>query len=168
MSRPAELKNISIRTSLQSGDIGRITWLHGTLYKNEYNYGIAFESYVAAGFAEFYQQYDPARDRVWIAEHDGTIVGFLLLMHRDNNAAQLRYFLVTENYRGIGLGNKLMRLFMDFARSCGYTSSYLWTTSELTAAATLYKRFGFELTEEKRSESFDKDVVEQRYDCRTL
>ncbi len=30
-------------------------------YSREYQYGVGFESYVAAGLAEFYQQYDAAR-----------------------------------------------------------------------------------------------------------
>jgi len=53
---------------------------------------------------------------------------------------------------------------MDFLRECGYKGSYLWTTHELRAAASLYKRFGFQLTEEKESTSFGKALMEQRYD----
>ncbi|WP_315824336.1 GNAT family N-acetyltransferase [Paraflavitalea speifideaquila] len=97
------LNDIHIRTTLQPGDIGYITYLHGWIYSKENNYGIAFESYVAVGLAEFYQQYDVTRDRVWICEHQDKIVGFLLLMHR-GDAAQLRYFVLHPGYRGIGLG----------------------------------------------------------------
>ena len=91
------------------------------------------------------------------------MIGFLLLMDRDE-AAQLRYFLIDPEYRGIGLGSHLMNLYMDFLRACGYKSSYLWTTSELHAAISLYKCFGFQLTEEKESTAFGKLVTEQRYD----
>jgi len=101
---------------------------------------------------------------VWIAEHDHRIVGFLLLMHRDDKVAQLRYFYLEAEYRGIGLGKKMMSLYMDFLRACNYTSSYLWTTHELSAAAALYKREGFRLTEEKESTAFGKPLKEQRYD----
>jgi len=157
------LQDIHIRTTLQPGDIGYIIYLHGAIYGKEYHYGIAFETYVAAGLLEFYQQYDAARDRVWICEHNDQIVGFLLLMHRDA-AAQLRYFILAPGYRGIGLGKKLMGLYMDFLQQAGYTSSYLWTTSELPAAISLYKKHGFLLTDEKPSEAFGKPVVEQRYE----
>jgi ribosomal protein S18 acetylase RimI-like enzyme len=154
---------ISIRTDLCPGDIGYITWLHGKLYSKEYNYGIGFESYVAAGLHEFQKQYNPERNRVWVCEDGEEIVGFMLLMDR-GKAAQLRYFILLPEYRGIGLGNKLMSLYVDFMRTCGYTSSYLWTTEELHAAAHLYKKFGFRLTEEKKSTAFGKEVIEQRYD----
>lgn len=158
------LNDISIRTKLLAGDIGYVIYLHGTLYNTEYNYGIEFESYVANGLHEFYQQYDPAIDRVWVCEYNHDIVGFLLLMHREAHSAQLRFFILKPGYRGIGLGNKLMSLFMEFLREKNYKHSYLWTTNELPASAHLYSKFGFQLTEEKESNAFGKVLKEQRYD----
>jgi len=157
-------KEITIRTELKEGDIGYVTYLHGILYKKQYNYGIGFESYVAAGLSEFYQHYDPLKDRSWICEHHDTIVGFLLLMHRENHVAQLRYFILKPKYRGIGLGRILLTLYMEFLKQSHYSSSYLWTTCELAAAAHLYKQFGFRLTREKASTVFGKPLMEQRYD----
>jgi len=164
MKRGINPEEISIRTTLQPGDLGYVIYRHGKIYGDEYGYGVSFESYVAGGLAEFYKNYDPSKDKVWIAEHNGVIVGFLLLMHREGNAAQLRYFYLEADYRGIGLGKKLMGLYMDFLRACNYKSSYLWTTNELPTAASLYKRAGFKLTEEKESTAFGKELKEQRYD----
>jgi peptidyl-dipeptidase Dcp len=157
------LENISIRTDLRSGDIGYVTYLHGSLYFREYKYGLPFENYVAKGLCEFYEKYNPERNRIWACEHQDRMIGFLLLMDR-GEAAQLRYFLIEPGYRGMGLGSKLMNLYMDFLRECGYKSSYLWTTHELSTAAILYKRHGFQLTEEKESNTFGKPLMEQRYD----
>jgi peptidyl-dipeptidase Dcp len=157
------LADISIRTDLHSGDLGYVIYLHGALYGREYQYGLSFEAYVAKGLCEFLEKYDPRRNRVWICEDGERIIAFLLLMDR-GRAAQLRYFLVEPEYRGMGLGSKLMDLYLDFMRSCGYKESYLWTTHELTVAAALYRRVGFRLTEEKESTSFGKPVREQRYD----
>ena len=133
------------------------------MYQKEYNYGIEFETYVAEGLAEFYRQYDAQKDRVWICEHRKKIVGFLLLMHR-GDVAQLRYFILKPKYRGIGLGNKLMQLYIDHFKVGKYKASYLWTTDELPASAHLYQKFGFKLTEQKPSTAFGKPVKEQRYD----
>jgi ribosomal protein S18 acetylase RimI-like enzyme len=157
------LKDISIRTELKPGDIGHVVKLHGLLYSREYNYGISFESYVAGGLHEFYKNADNTKDAVWICEYKEEIVGFLLLAHRENNSAQLRYFIIVPAFRGIGLGKKLMELFIDFLKEKKYQSAYLWTTSELPAAASLYKRYGFTLTEEFPSDAFGKPVIEQRY-----
>ena len=164
MNPEITISDISIRTELLPGDIGYVTYLHGVLYKEEYNYSISFESYVAKGLYDFYHQYHSEKDRVWVCEHAGTIIGFLLLMHRNETTAQLRYFILRPGYRGIGLGKHLMNLYMEFLKENGYHKSYLWTTHELAAAAALYKRHGFVLSEEKESTAFGKALKEQRYD----
>ncbi len=110
----------------------------------------------------------PAASRPGTARHgaarEAVMIGFMLLMHREGGAAQLRYFLIEPAYRGIGLGGRLMGLFMEHLRVRGYTSAYLWTTHELEAAAHLYTKAGFVLTEEKESTSFGKPLKERRYD----
>ena len=163
MNKAVSLDDISIRTELKPGDIGYVIYLHGRLYAQEYGYGVQFESYVAKGLCEFYEKYDPERSRVWVCEHKDRIIGFLLLMDR-GKAAQLRYFLIEPEYRGIGLGARLLSLYMDILRERHYKESYLWTTHELSTAAALYKRLGFQLTEEKESTAFGKPLREQRYD----
>jgi GNAT superfamily N-acetyltransferase len=164
MNNNIQLDEIRIRTDLRPGDIGYVTFMHGLVYKQEYDYNIDCEIYIARGFCEFYENYDPRRDCVWVAEHKDKVVGFLLLMHREGNAAQLRYFILDPAYRGIGLGQKLTSLYMDSLRERGYKTSYLWTISELSAAAHIYKKMGFVLTEEKDSTVFGRPMKEQRYD----
>jgi peptidyl-dipeptidase Dcp len=164
MTKKVALDDIYIRTELKPGDLGYVMYLHGKLYSEEHDFGIGFESYVGASLHEFYQSYDPTRDRVWFAEHNDIIVGFLFLQHRDNNAAQLRYFLIKPAYRGIGLGKKMMNLFMESLRTSGYGSAYLLTTEGLTESAALYKRHGFKLTDQKFSTAFGKPLHEQRYE----
>ena len=159
-----DLQSIAIRTELAPGDLGYVAYLHGTLYAAEYRYGMEFESYVAAGLLEFYRNNATGMNRVWLCEHGGHIIGTLFRMHRENNAAQLRYFLIDPRYRGIGLGKKLMSLFMQSLHQSGYHSAYLWTTEELKAAASLYTRHGFILTEGKQTTVFGKPVAEQRYE----
>ncbi len=159
-----QYKNISIRTELKPGDLGYVIYRHGKLYAQENAYGIAFEAYVAEGLAEFYRSYTAEKDRVWICEDGDSMIGFLLLMHRSETVAQFRYFYLEPEYRGIGLGNRLVQLFMDFLKEKGYRQAYLWTTNEQIAAAALYVRYGFKLTEEKESSAFEKLLIEERYD----
>lgn len=156
------LEDITIRTDLHARDISRVIQLHGSLYQQEYGYGLAFESYVSAGLYEFLQHYDPDRSRLWLCEHAGSLVGCLCLMDR-GDSAQLRFFLIHPRCRGLGLGRQLLDECFAFMQACGYSSAYLWTTHELTAAARLYAAYGFQITEEKASTSFGKTVVEQKY-----
>lgn len=168
MSMLCALDQIVIRTELQSGDLGYIIHLHGRLYAEECGYGVGFEAYVAHGLAEFYKQYDPEKDRIWICEHGGRIIGFLALMHRGETVAQLRYFLLLPEYRGIGLGKRLMELYMAHLKQAGYQSTYLWTTREQQTAIALYQRFGFRLVEEVASATFGKPLYEQKYELNSI
>ncbi len=157
-------KEVTIRTDLRPGDLEQVSKLHGILYQQEYQYSSGFQAYVALGLEEFQKQYDPGIDRVWICEFQDQMVGFLLLMHRPELLAQLRFFILMPEFRGQGLGKQLMGRFMEFLKDANYQGAYLWTTNEQIRAAALYIRFGFRLTEEKDSTAFGKFLKEQRYD----
>jgi len=164
MKSVVAFKDILIRTELVPGDIGSVIQMHGKLYKKECNYGLHFESYVAAGLHEFYEKLQSSRSRAWVCEHQGKMVGFLALMDRGEQA-QLRYFIIDPAYRGIGLGRKLMDMFIEHLKTSGFKGSYLLTTKELPTAAHLYMAYGFKLKEERpANHPFDKDVIEQRYE----
>ena len=79
------LEDIKIRTEYLPGDLGYIIYMHGKLY----DFGSFFEIYVAETLATFYKGLDPAKERVWIAEHNDSIVGTLALKNT-NGVAQLR------------------------------------------------------------------------------
>jgi len=157
------MNDVIIRTALKPGDIGRIIQLHGQIYGEEYGYGIGFEGYVAESMAEFCQIFDPAKGGIWICEAEGRMIGFLSLVNR-GDTAQLRYFVLEKEYRGMGLGKRLMELFMDRMRTLKYKHAYLLTSDDLPAAAALYRKHGFRLTEEESNDQFGKNIMLQRYD----
>jgi peptidyl-dipeptidase Dcp len=158
------LQDITIRTKIQPGDLGYVIHRHGVLYNREYEFGVIFETYVGKGIFELYKNYDVNKDCVWICEHGNQIIGFLALEHKESETAQLRYFFIEPEYRGIGLGKKLMQLYMEFLKAKNYKRCFLWTVSELDAALSLYQKHGFVLSEEVESDTFGKLVTEQRYD----
>ena len=158
------LNDIALRNELRPGDLSYIAYLHAWLYPKELGYGLNFERYVLAGLLEFAQQYDPGKDRVWLCEHEGKTVGCLIGFHREAESVQFRYFIFLPQYRGMGLGKKLMDEFMAYMKEKKYPKAYLWTTDEQQAAIALYTRYGFQLTEGKSSNAFDKQLVERRYD----
>lgn len=154
--------DISIRTELRAGDAGYITFMHGRIYQKEYGYSTLFEAYVAKSFFDFLQNYDPSRDRLWCAEDGGTIIGCIgIAGHGDR--AQLRWFLIEPEYRGLGLDKKLLSLAVDFARNRGYQTIYLDTTSDLTQAVGLYRKMGFEKVKETPNNSWKKGVTELEF-----
>jgi len=162
MDRTA-LSDIQIRNRVLPGDLGYIAYLHGDLYARECGYGVAFEAYVLTGLGDFARGYNPHKDRVWICEHHGKIIGSLVAQHREEQV-QLRYFIFLPEYRGIGLGKHLMQEFMRFLQEKEVRHAYLWTTSDQDTAIALYTKLGFVLTEENPSNDFGKPVSERRYD----
>ena len=153
-----------IRHHVKPGDIGYITYLHGILYAKEYGYDQTFEAYVVGGLAEFVQSFSPDKDRIWLAETNGQIIGSIAIVGHSKVDAQLRWFLVHPDYRGLGIGKELLKDALQFCKECKYKTIFLWTTSELMEAGHLYTRFGFSKTEEKTHEIWGKKVTEERYD----
>ncbi|QHS59771.1 GNAT family N-acetyltransferase [Chitinophaga agri] len=158
-----EHQDITIRTSLRTGDLGYVAYMHGRIYNQELGYGFNFERYVLEGLLEFSRQYDPQNDRVWICEYKDRIVGFLMALSR-SKTVQLRYFIIEPDFRGYGLGKQLMDRFMAFMDEQQFDHAYLWTTHQQDTAVSLYLRHGFVLTEEKDSNAFDTPLTEKRYD----
>lgn len=153
-----------IRTNIEPGDIGYVIYLHGILYAQEYGLDHTFEGYVAAGLGEFAKSFDGRKDRLWLAETGGRIVGSVAIVGLAGRTAQLRWFLVHPDARGGGLGRKLLREALAFCREREYGSVFLWTISELKAAAYLYGEAGFHRTKQKTCELWGGARTEERYD----
>jgi DNA-binding MarR family transcriptional regulator/N-acetylglutamate synthase-like GNAT family acetyltransferase len=148
----------------QPGDMGWVVHRHGVLYAQEYGYDETFEALVAEIVAKFVQRYDAKRERCWIAERDGEIAGSVFLVAGSKTVAKLRLLLVEPTARGLGIGARLVRECVRFARQAGYKKIKLWTQSELDAARHIYKKAGFHVVEKKRHHSFGKDLVAETWE----
>jgi GNAT superfamily N-acetyltransferase len=156
---------VSLRTTLKPGDLGSIVALHGILYAREYCFDATFEAYVAGPLAEFVRRGSP-RERLWIAEGAGRIVGCIGIVAATPQIAQLRWYLVDPTARGAGLGTRLLAEAVRFSQAAGYDSIILWTVSALTAAAHLYRSAGFQKVEDKPGKMWGVEVVEEKYELR--
>jgi GNAT superfamily N-acetyltransferase len=152
-----------VRTDLRPGDLGSVVRLHGVVHGRECGFDASFEAYVAGPLAEFVLAASP-RQRLWLAERGGDLVGCVAIVEASAEEAQLRWFLVDPSARGAGLGKALLGEAIAFARAAAYRSVMLWTVSSLAAAASLYRSAGFRLVEEIPGRRWGVDVVEQRYD----
>ncbi|MFO7951597.1 MAG: GNAT family N-acetyltransferase [Bacillota bacterium] len=154
---------IVIRTKIKPGDTGYITFLHGKLYAKEYGFDHTFEPYVAIPLSEFVIRQGP-RERIWIVEKDGLIMGSVALVKCSEEQAQLRWLLLHPEIRERGIGRQLIGKVLGFARQCGYSSIFLLTLDILPRAASLYKSFGFKITEETKTRMWGREMVEQKYE----
>ena len=127
------------------GDIGWITHRHGVLYAREYGWDEKFEALVAGIAAKFIDNFDPVRERCWIAEQEGNIIGSIMLVKKTEAVAKLRLLYVEPTARGLGLGGRLVQECIAFASAANYRKITLWTNSILLAARRIYQREGFRL-----------------------
>jgi DNA-binding MarR family transcriptional regulator/N-acetylglutamate synthase-like GNAT family acetyltransferase len=148
----------------QSGDMGWVVHRQGRLYAQEYGYDERFEALAAEIVAKFIQHYDAKRERCWIAEKDGEVVGSVFLTAKSRTTAKLRLLYVEPTARGLGIGSRLVSECVRFARQAGYKKMVLWTQSELDAARHIYKQAGFRVVEKKRHHSFGKNLVAETWE----
>ena len=140
----------------QAGDLGWVVFRQGVLYAEEWGYNEEFEALTAGIVAAFVRHLRPSRERCWIAEKDGEIVGSVFLVQKSKTVAQLRLLLVEPSARGFGIGSRLIAECVRFAQRAGYRKITLWTQSELDAARRLYKKAGFTRTAKQRHDSFGR------------
>lgn len=155
---------VATRTELRPGDLGAIIGLHARLYHGEYGFDVRFEAHVAEPLGSAVRRGLTERERIWLVEVDGVLVGTIAIMQESPDTAQLRWFLVASDARGQGLGGTLLRQAIAFSRDAGYERIMLWTVSALTDAARLYRAAGFERTEAQPGEPWGRPVVEEKYE----
>jgi len=145
------------------GDMGWVVERHGVLYQQAYGWGALFEALVADIVAKFLRDFDPKRERCWIAErriHDHVErVGSVFVVADGRTSAKLRLLLIEPPARGQGLGKRLVEECIAFARKAGYRKLVLWTHDNLTAARAIYSKLGFRLVKSEPHRQFGVPVV---------
>lgn len=148
------------------GDMGWVVQQHGALYAREFGWDISFEGMVADIVAKFLQEFDPKRERCWIAEMDGQQVGSVFLVKQSDEVAKLRLLIVDPSTRGLGLGKRLVDECIGFARECGYRKITLWTQSILIAARGIYESAGFQHIATEPHRSFGHDLIGETWELK--
>jgi DNA-binding MarR family transcriptional regulator/GNAT superfamily N-acetyltransferase len=143
----------------QPGDMGWIVHRQGLIYAQEYGWDETFEALVAEVTAKFIRDFDAKRERCWIAERDGDVVGSVFLVRKSAAVAKLRLLYVEPHCRGLGIGRRLVEECADFARRVGYRKISLWTNSILVAARHIYGAAGYRLVKAEPHRSFGHNLV---------
>ncbi len=156
--------DITIRTELAPGDLGRIISLHGTAYIDERgHFGLPFEAHVARTIAEFILD-NEGRGKIFLAERGDELVGCAAMVERageNGPRGQLRWVLLDASARGAGIGKTLVTMAIDHARAKEWRDVFLETTDGLAASMAIYEKLGFKIAERRKQQLWtgDDDVI---------
>ncbi len=164
LGNKADLRTPYLLRPHQPGDLGWIVHRQAILYAEEYGWDGTYEALAAEVVAQFIKNYDPKRERAWVAEKDGERVGAVFVAKESDKTAKLRLLHVEAEARGLGIGKRLVGECVRFARQAGYQKMTLWTQSILRAARHIYKEAGFQVVREERHHSFGKDLTAETWE----
>ena len=153
----------------KAGLIGRVAQLHGEYYDKHWNFTQYFEGKVACEMASFMNSYDETKD-ITISVYSNSILQGSITIQSDScnpKEAQLRWFIVSEESQGKGIGNFLMQEAMKFCEQCHYSYIYLWTFQGLESAKKLYEKYGFTIKESQEGNQWGTRVHEVCYEKQT-
>lgn len=157
MDTVAAEQEIRLRAN-RPGDVGWIIHRHAVLYAREQGWHQRVEALAVSVMFDFLNSAHPDKERCWVAEREGEIVGSIMLTHKTDEVGQLRMLYVEPHVRGRGLGDRLMQTGIDFGREAGYKSVILWTTDNLHVARNLYVKKGFRLVQSEPHNDFGAPV----------
>jgi DNA-binding MarR family transcriptional regulator/RimJ/RimL family protein N-acetyltransferase len=87
--------------------------------------------------------YRPPRGTFVVARSDGDPVACGAVQPIDEHIAEIKRMWVHDDWRGAGLGARMLRRLEDDARQAGYDVVRLDTNSALTEAIAMYERAGY-------------------------
>jgi len=124
------------------------------------------DKYSATELAALLSRYDERKDDFWTAPVGRRIEGSITIdaAHTLSEGVHSRWFIVSDELQGKGVGKQLINTAMDFCRSHGYKRVYLWTFEGLNAARHLYYKNGFRLVEQHKGSQWGREVNEQRFE----
>jgi len=167
-SKSSTLSTIDITFSgFIPGCLSTLCAIQSEFYTRVWGFDHIYESVIAAGVSEFLSRFDKEKDFIQLVLKNNKIVGGIAIDHRNDKTAQLRWFIVSEQLRGTGIGSKIFAEAMSFIEKNKIEHVYLTTFQGLDKARNLYENAGFTLTQEKHASTWGKAIIEQRFDWYT-
>jgi putative acetyltransferase len=113
---------------------------------------------------EHYNRYNGGCLYIAEIEDSNKIIGTAAIrnLKQFNSTCELKRMFVSKEYRKLGIGQRLLDMTLDFARNAGYSKIFLYSSSNLKAARTLYLKNGF-VDIKRYNDDYRADVFMQRH-----
>ena len=164
MNIPHQSSKTITYTGFLPGALSSLCALQSEFYSRVWGFDQHYESVIAKSVGEFLSRFDTEKDFIQIVHYQNKITGGITIDHRDGKIAQLRWFILSDELRGLGVGNQLINEAMQFINQKKFDQVFLTTFEGLDGARYLYEKNGFKLSEEKMASNWGKEVKEQRFD----
>ncbi|GIQ63508.1 hypothetical protein PACILC2_20760 [Paenibacillus cisolokensis] len=76
----------------------------------------------------------------------------------------MRWFIVHPEYRGLGLGKRLLQESLQYSKEKGFRRVFLETTEDQKTAIAMYERAGFRKIAEHENHLWGVHHIEQTYE----
>lgn len=100
------------------------------------------------------------KGRFWVAKDGNKIIGTVAIFQRSPEEANLKKLFLLKEYRGKGIGKKLLQHALDHCVKQSFKRITLITSTYAHEAQKLYHHFGFCKTD--KIYDFDKTLIQYR------
>jgi GNAT superfamily N-acetyltransferase len=164
----------------QKGDSDKVREFISDIIVNEFKFKLEFDTLDSDILAidETYNKFN--RGCFWVAEtidddsntqqkhlQQLKIVGTIAIrnLKQFESICELKRMYVSSDFRRLGLGQKLLNIAVDFAKSVGYSRMVLDSSKMLHAARALYLKNGF-VDIPRYNDNYRADVfMEKKFSC---
>jgi len=148
----------------RSGECGWLVHRQAQWFAAQYGWDHTFEGLLARVVADYTQHNDPLREKCWIAEQEGLVVGSVCIVGVSTTVAGVRLLWVEPDTRRLGIGAQLLGECVRFATRAGYTKLTLKTASTFVELRRLCERAGFGLASTSAERRFGQDLTIERWE----
>lgn len=113
---------------------------------SEAQIGQTIREYVA-NYIDKFTTLRPPKGIIYILETEGKVIGMGALSPLDERVGEIKRMYIRQEYRGKGIGKRLLTKLMKKAKMFGYSSLRLESQDFMTVAHQLYQSMGFQKTD---------------------
>ena len=111
-----------------------------SILEGEFGY-TGFERPDLYNIEKTYQQ--DKKSNFWLAILDDKVIGTIAVKDYGNNRGFIKRLYVDKRMRSKGIGQRLMKTLLEFARDSGFEVLYTSTVEEFMSARNFYEKNGF-------------------------